>query len=139
MSDATDVANKAMDLVTQAANKLSEALHQYGPQAADFGLQVGRVASVQELVWGGASLIVFIGICINQYLSIRYILKIDFENKKTETQQGIAMGWGVLSLFLSIIIGIGTLLSIWSHLFNAYAWIGLWHPEVFLAAKALNL
>lgn len=112
--------------------KLSAALVQFGPQAADLALTVGRVGAVNELVSGFAALALAV-------VLLRYAVSPLFRKvRDAGYDDPLDPLYFCGSFFLSIVCAallVGSAMS----LTDIYAWVGLWKPEIYLAAKALKL
>lgn len=125
MAETTEVAKAGIDLVEKYADKLTDVLAQYSGPAADLALAVGRVAAIRDIVIAVA-LIVASG--IGAKLCI-------FLGKKTPEWDELAgipcVVVGVGSAAMAFIGGVGLL--------DIFAWVGMFHPEIYLAAKALGL
>lgn len=132
MSDEVEVAKAGIDLVEKYADTLGDALSQYGPQAADLALAVGRVGAIKDVLT--ACILLAIGLP-SLFFAVRRILRegagkgdlLDY-NPMVAVPCGALAG---LALFFTFKGMAGVL--------NIYAWAGLFHPEIYLVAKALNL
>jgi hypothetical protein len=115
--------SKLETVAGEAAEKLMRAVEKYGPQATEITLEVGRVAAIQTIVTGIAALIAaYVG-----YRVAKWALAQDWEGV-----EAIPTGVGGAIAVAGSIAG-------FLHLTNAFAWVGLFRPELYLAAKLLNL
>lgn len=116
-------------VVVDAADKLIKAVDVYGPKATSLVLETGRIAAMQELATGFTFAAVALialsaaGVCLSKFLKAER-----YENE----------GWAA-SIFACVGIFLVTALGAFTFLLNILAWVGLHHPEIYLAAKLLKL
>lgn len=136
----------AVDLIDKFADKLTTIIKDYGPDAMNFALEVGRIGAVKDLLNG--VLMVGLGvIAVTIAVKCLSILKKESANptgekrsynENKEMHEGICIGGGVglvgagLASIPLLCIGVSTIA-------NPFLWVGLFRPEVYLAAKALGL
>jgi hypothetical protein len=128
-------AAEAISAIDKWAAKISEVAAQYGPQAADLAVEVGRVGAVQHLLQNAG--LVVAGAAVIWFVSRPFARRAAYwaeENSISmyEVPLGLASGLSGAGGLIAIIAGALDLL-------DPYAWVGLYRPEVFLAAKALGL
>lgn len=112
--------------------KLQEVITQYGPQAADFVLEVGRLSVIKELAWVIFCILFGIGLLVTLIWTVPSTLKSINEDNLL----------GIFSGSYSMLAGMSGFLNVATNLDNLldpFLWVGLWRPEVYLAAKALGL
>jgi hypothetical protein len=139
-----------MDLpagIEAAATKFSEVVATYGPKAAEMTLALGKVAALKDLVTagvgvaGGGALLIWV---------TRPLVKMGLEEVKNptgplysyRTEREASEGKMILSILGSIASGFSGALLVGINmvsLLNPILWISLARPELYLAAKALNL
>lgn len=125
------MADNIEQVITNAADKLIKAVEAYGPKATDLVLETGRIAAIQEIVSGVAFLIGFLILCRISAGCSRKIVKLpNYDDEK------IVWGFAVAVSLASAAICLGAGMV---KLVNVGAWVGMWHPEIYLAAKLLNL
>lgn len=129
MTDTTDVAAKGLDMIDKWAQQLGSALKQYGPDAVDLAMAVGRVGAIRDVAIG----VLFLILAVIWSSGGLWVVK------KTMKAEG---GFEEASFFMSLIGAVGFLILIGvalNNLLDLYAWAGIFRPEIYLAAKALNL
>lgn len=119
-------ADKLEQIVTQAADKLVQAVEVYGPKATALVLETGRVAALQALTPGFFWLVFSIAL-----LPLAWRANRKHNNWEDD-------GWQAAAL-ICVAISVITFGVSYTFLTNWFAWVGLWHPEVYLAAKLLKL
>lgn len=119
-------ATKLEKIVTEAADKLVQAVEAYGPKATTLVLETGRVAALQSLT-PGIFWILF-SICM---LPLAWWLNSKHKNWEDDGYQFVAL--------ICIALSIGSFGISYVFLTNWFAWAGLWHPEIYLTAKLLKL
>jgi len=119
------------DKLIQAGEKLGEKIGdlatQYGPQATELAMTVARVSAAQTIVIGAAS----IGVCYAAFKIGNWCLGI---LKDDELNAGAFVG-----AIISACCFVGGAISVFANFLNAFAWIGLFHPEIYIAAKIMKL
>lgn len=132
MSDTTIVSDKGLDLIQQYADKISSIVKEYGPQVTQLALDIGRISAIQDLVYGGLGVAILLGIAVNSIFVFKCI----------KNDPGLHSLFNhlyvVISVFVSILFAIGGGYLIYK-LLDIFSWVGIFHPEIYLAAKALNL
>ena len=117
--------------IVDAADKLVKAVEVYGPKATSLVLETGRVAAMQDIARGFAFLAVA---CVCFAIAVICVKK-----SAKLTEQDIAEPLYFIGMMVS---SFGLLFSVIGALINlvdVFAWIGLQHPEIYLAAKLLKL
>lgn len=118
-------------VISQAADKLIKAVEAYGPQATELVLATGRVAALQEIVWGAAWLVILVVACAAASVCYRRSAALPkYDDGK--------IGWALCIAGCGI-AGSISLIGAIIGLFNVFAWVGMKHPEIYLAAKLLKL
>lgn len=137
MSDIT----KLEEVAGQAAEKMMQVAEKYGPHAIDLTLEVGRLAAAQLILPGIIALMVLL------YCLPKALRQLPVAQKASAAYWGPEGGrverqimdsaWARFWFFVvpSVPAAIVTALC----LGNASAWVGLFRPEIYLAAKLLNL
>lgn len=133
----TDIAAVA----AQAAEKMMQVAEKYGPGAVDLTLEVGRIAAAQTIVPGMIALVaaVFLlpkavrSLCEANAASAAYYAP---GGDRAESE---AAGRAWLLFWICAVPSVPASLLAAFCLSNAFAWVGLFRPEVYLAAKLLNL
>ena len=116
-------------IIDKWAEKLSVAVSQYGPDATNLAIEVGRIGALNCVVGGFAALLLATGLA-----ALCWWLWLKVARAQDEAQLGLGLLASVVSLGCFACV-FGALMQ----LSNVYAWAGIWHPEIYLAAKALNL
>lgn len=117
--------------IVDAADKLVKAVEVYGPKATSLVLETGRMAAMQDLARGFAFLVVA-GICFS--LAVVCFKKAAKAPAHDDFAVIHFIGM-IVSSFALLFSVIGALIN----LVDVFAWIGLQHPEIYLAAKLLKL
>lgn len=123
--------NNTEQVITAAADKLLQAIAAYGPKATEVVLETGRIAAMQEIVSGFVFLLVFLIVSTIGVFCIRKLMNLPkYDDEK------VGWGFGTVSCgIIAVISLIGSLIG----LVNVVAWIGIKHPEIYLATKLLKL
>lgn len=132
----TDV-SQISDAVDKMAGKLGAVIQQYGPQAADFALNLGRIEAAQGLGKGIVLSVIAFG-CWKAVSRIVPKVRIEVAKNILDQNDFVMMGGGGASIALTL-AGAVCAISALLKLTDMYLWIGLFHPEFLLAAKALGL
>jgi len=132
----TDI-SQISDAVDKMAGKLSAVIQQYGPQAADFALTLGRIEAAQGLGQGVVLSVVAFG-CWKVVSRIVPKVRAEVAKGILDQKDFVVMGGGGASIALTIAGG-ACAISALLKLTDMYLWIGLFRPEFLLAAKALGL
>jgi hypothetical protein len=134
MSDAVDVASKGLDLADKWASQLGDALHKYGPDAAQLALAIGRVGAIQTVGSG----LICAAIAVAAAKAVVKFVTIGRGIKDPDKEFGYVMTLAVGGAVIGI-AGFACAISAIVYLTNLYAWVGMFNPAIYLAAKALNL
>lgn len=118
-------------VVADAAEKLTRAVEAYGPKATELVLETGRVAALQDIVRG----LVFAAVCAICVLVVILCLKKAAKISEYDERKPVLFT-GALFVGLG---AIASLLCTGSYLINVSAWVGLYHPEIYLATKLLGM
>lgn len=131
----TEVQNAA-DLIDKWAAKLTNTVEQHGPAAADLAMTLGQIGAFQTIGFGFLKAAIAVGgFIVIRKLALQ-MAKLADEGTDAGFPLFIGAGVGVV---IGGIITIGMTIDATISLTNAYAWVGMFRPEVFLAAKALGL
>lgn len=126
------------DVITKAADQISSAVEKYGPQAVDFSRELGRLAAGQQILFGIGSLLVAALIYWLIALPLHRKIKADWPEGETDVFDAIEPPVGIGWFFAHLAVVIFCIGGIYD-LLNIFAWVGLWRPEIYLAAKFLRL
>lgn len=130
MSDTTELAKTGVDLVEKYADRIGDVLAQYSGPAGELALGFGRVGAINEILrW----------VCVTalsgliSYLATKALIKgLKRDNGFPPNPNNMFAVFGgvtgVVLLFVSLVL-----------FPSAYALVGIFKPEIYLAAKALNL
>ncbi len=125
--------DKAIDAANTFGAKIQEVLTIYGPKATELALAVGRVESARQLLAAVGGLV--ISGCA------AWGAKKFYEKWNTYVPKYCGddsfLTFAIPCVLLSVVSSIVGIIHIFKIL-NPYAWVGLFHPEVALAAKALG-
>lgn len=131
------VADKAVDMMDQMqhgaamiAKQMQELAKQYGPKVVDAALIVARIDAIQILVLGFCWLIGLI-ICVSWVV---YCIK-----RNTELKNRSDGGWLVVAFTTGLFPALCCCVGVVTYLFNVFAWAGVFHPEIWIAAKVMHL
>ncbi len=128
------VADKGLNMVQSFGDKLADVIKNHGQQAVDFSLEVGRIAALDALLPG--FICFFFALMFGTVNTWSY-KKPWFDGKDAWGHPKVT--WWPTVFFIGLAAMGVMLLTTAIKFSNVYAWVGLLHPEVFLAAKALNL
>ncbi len=119
------------DTVNQAADKLIHAIEAYGPRATELALETGRWAAINNLVQASACLIIG-GTVV--FVACKTLLRAIREMNGDEVWIFAAVASVIAGIGGggSFVVGIGGIFDMWS-------WVGLSHPDIYLAHKLLKL
>lgn len=127
---AADTLSRLSDGVATIADKLGTAVETHGQAAVDVVLWAARAAALQSIVFGIVGLL----LSIVTWKVARAAIK-----KSNTVNDGDAEGFFV---FVSVVMGFlcifGSYMTL-THLFDAYAWISIFAPEVWLARSVVGL
>ena len=119
--------DKAASLVRELATTL-------GQPALDVALLAAKVAALNVLSDGLVSLVTAV-LAFFVCRKFAGIIANEVRNDILEANDGVVIGGSVVTV-LSGLICVAAFFSA-GRLFNAAAWVSLWHPEVWLALKVL--
>lgn len=117
--------------IVDAADKLIKAVEVYGPKATSLVLETGRVAAMQELVTGFAFAAGALIALSAAWIFLRKFWKINDYDDGVEAVFAASV--------ISVLLGLLAVPTAVAYLTNVFAWVGLNHPEIYLAAKLLKL
>lgn len=117
--------------IVDAADKLVKAVEVYGPKATSLVLETGRMAAMQDLVTGFAFAAGALIALSAAWISLRRLWKMNAYDDGVEAF--------VAASVISVLLGLLTVPTAIVYLTNVFAWVGLNHPEIYLAAKLLKL
>lgn len=138
--------------IDKMVEKVAEAVSAYGPKVGELAMALGRIGAAQHIAFG---MILFCGfLCcfgVSLWLYKKYRKCSDIYNGYYRRENGSETSsraeaniagdekdvWFAFS-FAPIIPAVLLLFFSAAQLSNIYAWVGLWQPEVYLAAKALG-
>lgn len=119
-------------LVEKAAKVLEDVTVQYGPAAVDLALEVGRIAAINDIIWGLATLLLA-GVLLT--FAITLFRKVDWSevdwgwSAKPDMGALCSTGCGFISLLFFQVAS--------QKLIQVHAWVGMFKPEVYLAYTAI--
>ena len=122
------IEDKAVEIISQ--------LQALGPQITDLALQTARVGALGTIVWGA----VFSTAAIFAWRVIArrvwpWALQREGLDFSARVDREIGGGFALaFSIFGATLLTVGALINIT----NLYAWIGIWHPEIYLASKVIS-
>ena len=132
MNTDTIIQNTFGQVMTNAAQAMSDAVKQYGPDAVELGLVVYRISALQEIVMGLGLLI----ICVGLLVWFRFLIKWQKEASLTASCADFPV-YGAAAVFV-FMGGVGCFFSMVGFLSNVYNWAALFgYPEVLITYKAL--
>jgi hypothetical protein len=118
--------------LAQALNAIQQAAQQHGPAAAELALWVAWTGAFSRVV--GSALLLAVGLAS---MLICYRLG-RFGVRKLADTKNDEWGWLAYCSGIGAIVSLFCIVAGFVRLLNAYAWVGLWRPEVFLAARLLG-
>lgn len=131
---AEEIAQTGAAVVDKWAERLADVMAQYGPDAATFALEVGRVGALREIAYGSA----WAAVAVGAMLSTKWLVAATRRLYDNGRSGGEEIGPGILAaVFMGLTAGAS--IAALNSLLNLYAWVGIWRPEVYLAARALGL
>jgi len=122
-----ELQQKALEWASALETALADAI----PAAGELGMTLGQIGAIQTIVVGLVCLFGLVMTLIVTYFGGRKLHTWIQENRDNEPAY-------LLLLFLVIPIG-AFMEEAFSRLFNIYAWVGMWSPEVYIAAQLLEL
>ena len=132
MDSNTIIQNTFGQVMTNAAQAMSDAVKQYGPDAVELGLVVYRISALQEIVIGLGLLILGTGLLIWGRFFVKWQLVV---NQTSGDRDFPAHGFAA---FFILLAGTISTLGSFGNLFNVYNWAALFgYPEVLITYKAL--
>lgn len=129
--------------IEQMFAKLADVAERYGPHVAELGAAVGRVAAADTIVRGIVLLIISLGalgaaVYFGRRAKITYdAAQLMKEYDKKIDAEGSVIPWILCSVVASFAFFLVFVPSVF-RLTNIYAWVGIFRPEVYLAARALG-
>lgn len=128
MSESLD--STLSEIVAKAAGALEQAATQYGPDAVELALAVGRIAAIKEILLG---ILVSIAALVSAWLTKKGA---QWAWKQPEEE------WQVSPIPTFAIIGPGVsavalFLIAMDKLLQIHAWVGIFRPEIYLAYEAI--
>lgn len=123
---ATTLTEFSMDKMEGFFDAAQKVLQQYGGDAVDLGLNVLRIDAFSQLLPGVLALCVL-------FLTLKVanpIVKFKQADADNDSIAGIV---GVLGCVSLLIAGVVT----FANLFNVWAWVGLFYPEIYAVHKFL--
>jgi hypothetical protein len=135
-NETVDAGAKALDMADKYISAISGVIADKGPQAYEFALVMGRLGAAQWLV---TSLIWAIVFGAYLYFGNRAYRKLAAMPGKWEDGPiDCPTCWGKIVLVLGAVVSVpGLVLNLYS-LTNIYAWIGLFHPQIWIARQAMK-
>jgi len=119
----------ATDLITQKvlqiADHISTLLATAAPAASKVMLQMARIDAIGDLIYSIAGIIGGVGLF--------YIARRIFKYAVAEDRDTM----GVISFMLGI-FAIATFIASFATFLSIYTWIGIWHPEIYLAHELMQ-
>ena len=135
MASEATVTNAA-DLADKWGQKLADIVSKHGPDAAELALAVARVGAIKTVVIG----IVLVGlsvtgfrVALGLYRSALGIVADGGDRYRNDEEVPRFVGAALLCVVSAFLLVPGFI-----QLLDVYAWAGIFRPEIFLAAKALN-
>ena len=129
MTDTAQVADKALDMVSKFGEQLKELGTQMAPQAYELAKGVAQVSALEQLLYGLVCLSIGIGGAI--FWKTTY---------KKWTQWGDDSDCAsFLFVFLMCLATVGCLIVAVVQLADAWAWVGLFRPELYIAHTVIHL
>lgn len=131
-----DAIKEGIGLLEDWGEKLADVISEYGPDAAELALALGRAGATKEVATGLILLALAVAAAT---LAARWgclgmkIIREDGGAYDSGAEPLVLLGGGLAGL-ASVLIG-GSAIS---YLTNVYAWAGMFRPEIWLAAKALG-
>jgi len=132
MNTDTIIQNTFGQIMTNAAQAMSDAVKQYGPDAVELGLFIYRISALQEIVMGFGLLV----LCVGLLIWSRFFVKWQREESRTSHYTEFP-AYGVAAA-LTFVGGVSCFFPMVGFLSNVYNWAALLgYPEVLIAYKAL--
>lgn len=117
-------------VVTEASEKLMKVVDAYGPKATELVMETGRIAAIQDLIWGFTFLLSF-GVCV-------WLTALCIKKERPTYDIDLSILLHMAAMFLGV-AALGSFIGAMVNLTYTFAWVGLQHPEIYLAAKLLKL
>lgn len=117
--------------IVDAADKLVKAVEVYGPKATSLVLETVRVAAMQDIVTGFAFAAGALIALSAAWIFLRKLWKMNAYDDGVEAVFAASV--------ISVLLWLLTVLTAIAYLTSVFAWVGLQHPEIYLAAKLLKL
>lgn len=132
MANEPESMDRALNMAEKFASKIEEILEEYGPDAVELTEQVGRVGAIDDLVPGLVALI----IAIFSVISFAWVAK--RAKRADEEEDASIVGPCVFAGMIAFVASLVSLIVTFGELVDVWAWVGLAHPEVWLASKMLG-
>jgi hypothetical protein len=124
------------DTINQAADKLVHAIEVYGPKATELALETGRMSALNEIIQSTSAFLVGGALLFGSYKVIRTAFrKVEVEKVDEDgpwIAAGIIAGFIGVGATIALFVGFFSLLDVWP-------WVGISHPDIYLAHKMLKL
>lgn len=124
------------DMLEKAADVLSQAAMEHGPKAIDLTLEVARIAAIREAVL--PTVLVIVGV----FGLVVFFRKFSAHWKETKENHNYPDLFDceavvVLPCFFGSVISLLLVLVNFKSIFAIHAWVGMFHPEVYLLYRAI--
>lgn len=130
MDSNTIIQNTFGQIMSNAAQAMSDAVKQYGPDAVELGLVVYRISALQEIVIGLGLFFLGIGFLIWG----RFFVKWERTSNRSTYEPPLYGFCAALVLIVGVVCSVVSL----GDLFNVYNWAALFgYPEILITYKAL--
>lgn len=120
---------KSAELLDKWAQAFAKIAEQYGPRVSELALDTARVAAINSILFNLIWLLCSVG-----FLLVFGKRMVRFAKDYQSSSDGMSWGGVFIPLCGATLIAVAALAS----LINPYLWVGLFRPEVFLAAKAIG-
>ena len=117
-------------IIDKVAGALEKATTSHGPQAVELALEVGRMAAIRDVVSGFVGAVGF-GVLV-LWLYRRLTVHIGDHDDFFDSNPILVIGGGITLILAGMICIINI-----SELTKIHAWVGMFHPEVYLAYRAI--
>lgn len=118
----------AADQLTMAANSITQELIKKAPDALNLILTVAKYTALCNLIQGFAC---FIGVLLIIRTGYFFIRKTDDMGGDWELALALHCYLGTIGAIILLILGI-------INFFDIFSWIGIWHPDVYIAHQLLQ-
>ncbi len=123
-----------IERANEFAVSVIDAVEKYSPEAAQLALEVGRIEAIQEVV---LCVVLILGSTLAFFMS-KGLMKIAVKKEAEREERSLASDAEIGATVGSIISGAISLILFVCFIFNLInvpAWVGMWHPEVYLAHR----